>query len=117
MIAASKYTIIRPGKPPFLGTAQECADLLGVQRDWFYTLAGRGGHKDGKLVITKGNRKSGETRCWSCRRAIFGCSWSRDFRPVEGWRAIPTKLCGFGTKAETGIQSYLVLDCPEYEEG
>lgn len=28
------------------------------------------------------------SRCWTCKKACnSGCSWSRDFIPVDGWKA------------------------------
>lgn len=49
---------------------------------------------------------SGEIRhptlCWSCKKAIGGCSWTETdwsqepprtrFQPVEGWEAVDSKL-------------------------
>lgn len=60
--------------------------------------------------------------CWSCKNAvpkirngkyICGCSWSKDFQPVEGWTAEKD------VKGENGgnrMESWNVLDCPEYEK-
>ena len=47
-----------------------------------------------------------ETLCLSCRKACRQrCNWTQNFEPVEGWTAQETR---------TG---YLVISCPEYEEG
>ena len=62
------------------------------------------------------------TLCWRCRNAVpsrnAGCSWSRSFRPVPGWKAKRCKLrmCKAG-KAPRFTFSYDVRKCPEFEEG
>lgn len=47
-----------------------------------------------------------QTLCWSCQNAVpadgKGCSWSRCFKPVEGWTAKPNG------------RSYYVKKCPLY---
>lgn len=51
------------------------------------------------------------TLCWSCENACCGCSWSRSFKPVDGWTAVPTKVF-----AKTDfIASYRVMKCPQYK--
>lgn len=55
--------------------------------------------------------RKGGTLCWECIHAVpdkdHGCSWSRDFIPVDGWTARKSK----------GLQaSYTVIYCPEFEE-
>ena len=44
-----------------------------------------------------------DTLCWGCEKACGGCSWSKKFVPVEGWKAIPTE------------KSFDVYECPEFE--
>lgn len=63
------------------------------------------------------------TLCESCRKATnSGCSWSREFKPVQGWDAQET-VCGYqisrATEEEikTPIQSYVVKHCPEFVFG
>lgn len=52
------------------------------------------------------------TKCWTCKNACNGgCSWSRDFIPVDGWKAEKTFIPGNGEFAE----SYNIIDCPEYK--
>jgi hypothetical protein len=51
------------------------------------------------------------TKCWTCRNACGGCSWSREFKPVKGWDAVKTYLPTNGEHAE----SYHVINCPEYK--
>ena len=67
------------------------------------------------------------TLCWRCKNAVpnmektCGCSWSRDFIPVESWEAIETSIyCqrwDNRTKtrdASIGTKSYIVISCPEF---
>ena len=52
-----------------------------------------------------------KTICWECKKATCGCSWSKYFKPVEGWEAEPTTV-----KDENyTYSSYLVKSCPEFE--
>ena len=53
------------------------------------------------------------TLCWYCKNAVNGCCWSRHFKPVEGWKAIPTTI--YEKNEPEGMESYLVLDCPAFE--
>ena len=65
--------------------------------------------------------------CWDCRNSVpdkagpKGCPWSRNFEPVEGWKATETVLKlkygdnGHYRKGEIG--SYIVHECPLFEEG
>ena len=55
--------------------------------------------------------RCGSTLCWDCKNAVLGCSWSRDFVPVEGWKAVPTKVYG---GEERVTDSFNVLECPEF---
>ena len=55
-----------------------------------------------------------DTICWNCKKASGRCSWSREFKPVEGWRAIPTKVREQGKK-DKFIPSYDVYECPEFD--
>jgi len=50
-----------------------------------------------------------DTKCWDCAKAcVGGCSWSREFIPVEGWDAKETENAA-------GVTSYIVRECPEFE--
>lgn len=58
--------------------------------------------------------------CWDCNKACGGCSWSRDFTPVHGWKAEPTKIIsytssGVGKKRRFYVDSFAVYECPEFE--
>ena len=67
-----------------------------------------------------------EQLCCSCKNFCFGCSWSEEFKPVEGWKAIPTKIRHSSRKKlkdgteeviVTYDRSYRILSCPKYEKG
>ena len=64
-----------------------------------------------KRVIKKDYTKSEFTRCWTCKNACGGCSWSRDFEPVKGWEAEKT----FHPTNGEFVESYYIKSCPEYE--
>lgn len=51
--------------------------------------------------------------CQICAQTIGTCSWERDFTPVPGWDAIPTKIL-----MNSGVRerSYHVLRCPLFVE-
>ena len=51
------------------------------------------------------------TLCWVCQNCFGDCSWSRDYTPVEGWKAKSTTV---QRQPREGTASYLVLSCPEF---
>ena len=54
-----------------------------------------------------------QTLCWDCKKAATGgCSWSKEFRPVEGWEAKATTKQQFRGEP---MRSYLVTACSEFE--
>ena len=65
----------------------------------------------------KGNFLSkNNTLCWDCRKATTsGCSWSKSFTPVKGWKAEENVLRN--NKGERTLISYEVKSCPEFERG
>lgn len=59
-----------------------------------------------------------ETLCWSCANAtrIRGereCPWAWDFKPVPGWKAVPTGIYCGNHHYKTG--SFCVIECPLYK--
>ena len=57
------------------------------------------------------------TLCWSCARATGHCSWSDgSFTPVPGWKAIKTVIRSDPNKKQNAMDSFLVLDCPLYDD-
>lgn len=50
------------------------------------------------------------TCCEQCKNSCGGCSWSRDFTPITGWKIRRTK----NRDREDGIR---ILYCPEFEAG
>lgn len=58
-----------------------------------------------------------QTLCWSCAKATGrygGCSWERNYTPVEGWTAEGRIMKTLINGEYYGIQSYNVVDCPLY---
>ena len=47
---------------------------------------------------------------WKCSNC-GNCSWSRSFKPVEGWNAKPTCF----VDREKVVHSYIVASCPEFK--
>lgn len=61
-------------------------------------------------------RKDFETRktlCWDCKNACGRCSWSREFKPVDGWEAVPSKVY---QHENCYADSYIVQKCPMFEK-
>lgn len=79
------------------------------------------------MAVPKGWVHAKPTLCWNCRNAVpdregtRGCSWSRDFIPVEGWDATPQKLAVYYGKSRKSRMrlgdSFIVQSCPKFEEG
>lgn len=59
--------------------------------------------------------KKHETLCWGCEKAGGKCSWSKDFTPVEGWKAEPTKIKSDNHSKDRFCDSFDVYECPEFE--
>lgn len=57
------------------------------------------------------------TLCWSCAKAVGGCAWSKSFKPIPGWNAIPSSINYYSAADKKVMQdpTYLVMECPEYE--
>lgn len=55
----------------------------------------------------------GNTICWNCAKACRKCPWSRNFEPVDGWNATPTKVY---SAEGVFIDSFIVHECPLFEE-
>lgn len=53
-----------------------------------------------------------DTLCWNCKNTCGGCSWTKDFVPVENWKAIPTRL----KIMDKYDSSFVVLECPKFQE-
>lgn len=49
--------------------------------------------------------------CWICKNYNKDCSWSRDFIPVEGWKATRR------IRPDTNEVGYKVIECPLFERG
>lgn len=49
-----------------------------------------------------------ESLCFKCGNCVDGCSWSRTFTPVDGWKAEPNYI------NSDEAESYHVVECPLY---
>ena len=55
-----------------------------------------------------------DTLCWECKKSGGLCTWSSFDAPVKGWNAKATTA---GAYMGNPTRSYLVISCPEFEEG
>lgn len=42
----------------------------------------------------------------------MGCSWEREFKPVDGWKARKKTYRPFGDTRNTQVETWEVIDCP-----
>lgn len=76
------------------------------------------GKKRPVLQPKKANKNTGRIQlCCYCMKAYGGCSWSKEFKPVEGWTAVPTVILTRNPRGKDSIQSYKITACPEFERG
>lgn len=54
--------------------------------------------------------------CWDCQKATGGCSWSRNFTPVEGWEAELIPYQPWKNKHINFSDTYHITKCPEFVE-
>lgn len=66
-------------------------------------------------------REYPETLCWRCANAVpdregeRGCSWSREGKPVEGWKATRRDIRVGATANGKKSESYRVEKCPQFK--
>lgn len=65
-----------------------------------------------QIMAKKREEENGQL-CYICKNACGGCSWSIDFKPVNGWDAEPTII----RDSEGDIHSYKINNCPEFIRG
>ena len=74
----------------------------------------------------KASYRKKKTLCWSCKKALGDCSWSKGdedtreilFQAVDGWVAEKTSLLAYSRGGKPKhVASYIVESCPQYEEG
>lgn len=51
----------------------------------------------------------GQQPCWTCANSCGSCSWSSQFIPVEGWKAIPSVI-----HRTHIVETYKIESCPLY---
>lgn len=76
----------------------------------FYSRGGDYCSKQCRSAKRKEREDENGQLCWNCKNACGGCSWSKCFKPVEGWGATPTTI----DDNEGNIRSYRVHSCPEF---
>lgn len=55
-----------------------------------------------------------DTICWKCANACGKCSWSRSYKPVEGWDAKATKVVNHSCGKDIIVDSFKVKHCPQF---
>ena len=72
-------------------------------------------HQAFKREIKKNHRLDPGTGqiCWRCANACGDCSWSREGKPVDGWKAKRTII---RSKGECDIYSYNIIYCPQFNQ-
>ena len=59
--------------------------------------------------------------CFDCENARGKCSWSKDFIPIPGWKAEPTRVLmaevttKAGKKKKYYTDSFSIKECPKFE--
>lgn len=85
----------------------------GTTGEEFYCI-----YKEQIMAEVRQGNWSHEQPCYTCKKATGGCSWSRWFKPVKGWKAKPTVIHhGHYHGKERTLDSYAIIECPEYERG
>lgn len=112
-------------RPP--GKVKDALKEIGFVFDFRYRAwksKSKKAQKEGVLIadaaVKEAIRKKqqrGMTLCWGCANCYNGCSWSRKFEPVDGWKAIPTsKGVTYGDRKKE-VKSFFVVECPEFVKG
>lgn len=110
------------------GAGVDCASFLGCDASYLRqrALHGKGWSEkcqkfpDLEFVrLQKGDSRHEEwtrsmTLCWRCANTNGNrCPWfAKDAKPVEGWKALRRDLYMSPRK----VESYIVIDCPLFEE-
>lgn len=117
------------GKEYEFKTGTEASKFLGhnrnyvttsVAKDWVIKDRHTGEHFTCTYVSVDVPEKmeSRKQLCYFCKKATGGCSWSRFFKPVEGWTAKPTVIHhGIYNGKPRNMDSFAISECPEFEEG
>ena len=87
----------------------------GLTRDWVLIQIARVWGKNAKYPGKREHNSTSDTLCWLCAKANCRCSWSRFFIPVDGWEAKKTRVKN-GCGDDAFIESYKVINCPEFEQ-
>ena len=51
-------------------------------------------------------------KCWKCKKAVGGCSWSDSGIPIKNWVAKRSVI----EENEGNMESYKIISCPEFEK-
>lgn len=88
-----------------------------ICQKWFATTSSKRNTCSKERTAIRNKRRTSEKKrrrifkeqlCWTCQNATGGCSWSKNFAPIEGWDAVSTTVDGEDT--------YFIKNCPQYEQ-
>lgn len=111
----------RPCKVSWIENAAKLAEALDMPLELIYEERTQGRRKHSQVDPVKHSQKikQGRSLCWSCRNAVpdgkYGCPWSMDKTPVEGWVADKHVQKGYEAWGNPGLHiTYKVLACPMF---
>ena len=88
-----------------LKSCEVCGKVIYVRSNWRKYCS-----KKCRLEAIQEKREREGQLCWRCKNACGNCSWSRNFEPVEGWKASP-----YIVKDSMGdIHTYEIVECPQF---
>lgn len=98
-----------------LAAEQEGVTVVTIRK---WCQVGRGGKRIGGYIFEYDKDVLTKTLCWDCQNACGGCSWSKAFKPVNGWTAerkdVKVNHTYRGRSWTQTEESYIVKKCPEF---
>ena len=55
--------------------------------------------------------------CFDCKHACGDCEWSRNFKPVPGWKAYPVNRYDNRGREIVHTVGFWIQQCPQFVEG
>lgn len=100
---------------------REWSEITGLRREVIYRRLNSGLSMDKVFEKSNSTGTVRESICWNCKNSVpngkYGCSWSRCFKPVIGWKAIdaPIIINDYSKNLkERKVKSYCVCECPQF---
>ena len=100
----------------YLGQTIRAGYVIRDPKGYEYTLYKDGEIFDYEKVKLRKRTHAHRQLCFSCSKAVCGCSLSRFFIPIKGWDAVPTTIVNWSDgKRTVTTGSYAIRGCPGYE--